>query len=200
MIRRQRLGVALLLMLGGVPGAYAGIEKITVPCDDKMCLWERPVVAPASAWRLDAERSARIRTAIYVLTADDGAHAEATAHIMTQAFARTAGARLEDFIIAERDRLLGPSLDMQVRELAALQDGAGNRLPAIEIAPRADRSGTVQTVVFAQDGDYFVTLSYSAVSREAQRAHWRDFVQFVAAYRSDKTAAGAPPNKKRAKH
>jgi len=195
-IHRQRFGVALLLILGGVSGAHAGIEKTTVPCDDKMCLWERPSIAPTSAWRLDTERSARIRTAIYVLANDHGAPAEATAHVMTQAFARTADLRLEDFIIAERDRLLGPSLDMQVNEIAALKDGAGNRLPAIEIAPRAGRPGAVQTVVFAQDGDYFVTLSYSAVSREAQRAHWNDFTQFVAAYRAEKTAGSAPPNKR----
>jgi hypothetical protein len=195
-IRPTQFGVALSLLLGAMHGAYADVEKITVPCDDKMCLWERPVIAPASAWQLDTDRSARIRTAIYVQANGHGAQAEATTHVMTQAFARPSGARLEDFIIAERDRLLGPSLDMQVSEVAAMKDGAGTRLPAIEIAPRAERSGAVQTVVFAQDGDYFVTLSYSAVSREAHRAHWRDFVQFVAAYRAAQATGSAPPNQR----
>ena len=192
----QRFGVALLWLLGGVHAAYAGVEKTTVPCDDKMCLWERPMVASVKAWQLDADRSARLRTAIYVLADDHGAQPEATAHVMTQAFARPAGARLDDFIIAERDRLLGPSLDMEVHEVSAVQDGSGARLPAIEIAPRAERSGAVQTVVFAQDGDYFVTLSYSATSREAHRAHWRDFTRFVAAYRADKASVSAPPGKR----
>jgi hypothetical protein len=195
-IRPRRFCIALSLLLGGVSNTHAGVEKSTVPCDDKMCLWERPLIAPVSAWRLDTDRSARVRTAIYVLNNDRGTQTEATAHVMTQAFARTAGLSLEDFIIAERDRLLGPSLDMQANEVAAIKDGAGNRLPAIEIAPRAGRSGAVQTVVFAQDGDYFVTLSYSAVSHEAQRTHWNDFTRFVAAYRADKTTGRAPSNKR----
>jgi hypothetical protein len=192
----QRFCVALLLGLSCMSGTQAGVEKSTVPCDDKMCLWERPIVAPVSAWRLDAERSARIRTAIYVLVNDRNAQAESTVRVMTQAFARTTGTRLEDFIIAERDRLLGPSLDMQVTELPPLKDAAGGGLSTIEIAPSTGRSGAVQTVVFAQDGDYFVTFSYSAASRDAHRLHYADFAQFIAAYRADKASVSAPPGKR----
>lgn len=198
-MRQTQLWIALVLALGSVHSACARVEKSTVPCDEKMCLWERPVVAASSTWRLDTERSARVRTAIYLLANDPSAQTDSSTHIVTQAFARMANVRLEDFIIAERDRLLGPALDMQVTEMPAVKDGGGARLPAIEIAPRPGRSGAVQTVVFAQDGDYFVTLTYSAASRDAHRAHFGDFARFVASYRANSTATATTPDNQRAK-
>ncbi len=174
------------------PSAQARVDKLTVPCDDALCLWERPALPPVPAWQLDTERSQQLRTAIYVLSTRHDADAAAT-RVVAQAFARTPESGLQAFIDAERERLVGPSLDVQAVDAPSLRDATGTRLMAIEIAPRPGRPGGVQTVVFAQDGAYFVSFSYSAPARAAHRAHYADFKALIAAYRPQPPAAPAKP-------
>ncbi len=148
-----------------------------------MCLWERPVIQDTPGWVLDTENSARVRTLIY-LRADKGG-APSPVRVVAQAFPRNAGVTLDQFVIAERDRLVGPSLDIQVSTAKPVHEANGRPLATLELAPRPGREGSVQTVAFAQDGDYFVTLTYTADTRRSHGAHLEAFAQLVRGYRPE---------------
>lgn len=159
----------------------ARIEQTTVPCDGRLCLWERPDIAAPVGWAFDAKWSPRLR--ITVFTPAGTGFPDALANMMAQATERTPKTTLAEFMQAEQDRLIGPSLTVTARPIAPLRNGDGIPMPALRIAPREGRSGSTQTLAFAQDGEHFVVLSLNARSAEEHERAWSSFVKFVAGYR-----------------
>jgi hypothetical protein len=175
------LTVAWALMLrAGV--TFAKVETLPIACaEERICLWDRPVLSPPDDWELQQEASNTSHVSMY---GPPTAYGDATAAFMVaRAVRRTPEQTTEQFIESELDYVLARQLDLHAHPSPPMQRTADQEWPVFRIASSRENE-PVESVVFGQDGAFFVVFVLSTRNLTLHDALWPKFNAWVTRYRA----------------
>jgi hypothetical protein len=142
------------------------------------------VLAPPAGWELEQESSKASHLSIY------GPPSEAVdkteAFMIARAVKPANGQKQQQFIEAELDNVLSRQLDLHALATTPLNRNQSQEWPVYRIATEREND-PVESMVFGQDGDFFVVFILSTRNQKVHDLLWQKFNDWVIRYENAET-------------
>lgn len=179
-VSRWRLGAAVFLLIGG--NASARVETLAIPCaEERICLWDRPVLAAPAEWELLQEQSRTSHVSVY--GPSDASSESPAAFMIARAVRRIENQTRQQFIDLELDYALSHQLDLHAEPTDSLLLEPHNDWLMYRIASARDNSPVV-SMAFGEDGDFHVVLVMSSRSDKVHAALLPKFHDWIVRYQA----------------
>lgn len=179
----KKLFGLLALLLALAPGAsHAEIERLVLPCEQKICFQWWPKLAAVEGWHHDRDSSLKYS---YNAQVPDGSTFEnADTVIYAKALLKPSVPELttlEMVIENDQQKFVGSNHRIEVNEAPSLTTSDGKKLKSFTF--HSLRQGTWDRVTYGEDERFYLIFTLSAGSDEGYQKALPAYEQFITRYK-----------------
>jgi len=179
----MKILVSLIVMLFLLPvSASAEIEKIAMPCEQKLCFYWWPELPDVQGWHQDREHSYMCGANAQAPDGFTFGNAEAVVYakaLYKPKIPKTES--LETLIKDDKEQFLSKDPNMMVSEVDPLITGDGQVLKSFTFFPKGE--GNWEQVSYGEEGDFFLVFAVSSRTKEGFNKVLGAYKQFISQYR-----------------
>jgi hypothetical protein len=175
-----KLMLALLLVLQATP-ANAEMEKIAIPFDNQIRLFNWPKVVVPNAWHHEKESS--YANGVNIIVQDNFTFGNSESVIYTASVykpSRPEIKSLEALIAEDKKALLTQFPETVISTEAALSDGKNNKMLSLRYSPRA--SGNWERVTYGEETDFYLIFTLSSRSEKGYLTAMPTYKKVIKSY------------------
>jgi len=174
--------ISLIVVLLTFPGSVnAEIEKVAVPCEQKLCFYWWPKLVAVKGWHHDREHSY-----LYTVNAqapDGYSFANAVSVIYAKALYKPRIPKttsLEMLIKDDKEQFVSRDPTIAVSEVEALVTGDGQILKSFTFFPK--EKGNWEQVSYGEEDDFYLIFTVSSRTKEGFTKTLDAYKQFIIRY------------------
>lgn len=173
----------LLMLLAFLSGTvHAEMEKLVVPCEQKVCFHWWPKLPVVEGWHHDREHSLKYS---YNAQAPDGStFGDAETVIYAKALFKPAFPNLktlEAVVEDDRQKFISSNHGIEVKEAAPLTTGDGKQLKSLTF--HSPRQGSWDRVAYGEEGQFYLVFTLSSGSSAGYQKATAAYERFIEHYK-----------------
>jgi hypothetical protein len=164
--------------------ANAEIEKVAVPCEQKICFYWWPKLAAVKGWHHDREYSYHYSVNAQAPDGYTFANAESVIYAKALYKPRIPETKsLESLISNDRADFLSKDHDIIYSEDKSLKTGDGQILKSFTFSPK--KKGNWEQVSYGEEGDFYLIFTISSRTKEGFTKSLVDYKKFIEKYKNN---------------
>jgi hypothetical protein len=183
MIKMKNLTtIYIVVLLVFSVSANAEIERIAVPCEQKICFYWWPKLSPVKGWHHEREYSYKYSANAQAPDGYTFANAESVIYakaLYKPRIPKTAS--LEMLIKDDKEEFLSRDPNIIISEVEPLKTGDGQTLRSFTFFPK--EKGNWEQVSYGEEGDFYLIFTVSSRTKEGFAKVIKDYRQFITQYK-----------------
>lgn len=174
--------IALLALALAPCASHAEIERLVIPCEQKICFQWWPKLPSVEGWHHDRDSSLKFS---FNAQAPDGSTFEAAETVIyAKALLKPSVPELTtlDMVIEnDRQKFLGSNHRIEINEAAPLTTADGKKLKSFTF--HSPRQGTWDRVTYGEDERFYLIFTLSAGSEDGYKKALPAYEQLITRYK-----------------
>ena len=172
----------LASLLAFSTAASAEMEKLAVPCGQKVCFYWWPKLAPVKGWHHDRQHSFYYGANAQAPDGHTFANAESVIYARALYKPRSPETKsLEDLIGRDKKDSLSRDPNIVYAEAGPLKTGDGRTLKSFTFFPR--KGGNWEQVSYGEEDDFYLIFTVSSKTQEGFTKAAEDYRTFIRQYK-----------------